>query len=285
MSCHHMKSKFQLSMPAAFSSRRLPLIRCAAVMILGLTAVLPLANAQRRQMVDPSTLPPPKHAVVPKLSGPVKIDGELDEAVWSKAVVLEPFFQNEGSGGPELEHTQVRVWYDDQALYLGWKCTDADIHATFTNRDSHFWEEECVELFIAPRELTNYFEIEWNPLNGVFDATISVPLGTNGVARRGPSTSGWSYTATNMTNAVKVKGKFNGTSDHDEYWQVEVRLPFADLGESTPKPGAVWRANFYRFNRGKNIPAPPGNEQLAWSPTLLSGFHQPFRFGYLEFGK
>ena len=212
--------------------------------------------------------------MIPKLAGPVKIDGELDEAAWSKAVVLEPFFQNEGAAGPELEHTQVRLWYDDQALYLGWKCTDADIHATFTNRDSHFWEEECVELFITPNELTKYFEIEWNPLNGVFDAIISNTMDTNGVSRR--FVGDWDFTAQGMTNAVKVKGKFNGTAAQDEYWQVEVRIPFSDFSQPTPKPGDVWRANFYRFNRGKNVP-PPGNEQLAWSPAILSGFHQPTR--------
>jgi hypothetical protein len=29
-------------------------------------------------------------------------------------------------------------------------------------------------------------------------------------------------------------------------WQVEVLIPFAALGQSTPKPNDVWRANFYR---------------------------------------
>jgi len=108
-------------------------------------------TARAAGAADPKTLPPPKHAVIPKLAGPVKIDGELDEAVWGKAVVLEPFFQNEGSAGPELEHTQVRLWYDDAALYLGWKCMDADIHATFTNRDSHFWRRNAWSFSSPPR--------------------------------------------------------------------------------------------------------------------------------------
>ncbi|HKS38635.1 MAG TPA: hypothetical protein VJW76_15690, partial [Verrucomicrobiae bacterium] len=58
-------------------------------------------------------------------------------------------------------------------------------------------------------------------------------------------------------------------------------VPFADLGEPPPKPKAVWRANLYRFNRAKGQPA----ELLSWSPTRLPSFHQPARFGYLEFGK
>jgi hypothetical protein len=62
---------------------------------------------------------------------------------------------------------------------------------------------------------------------------------------------------------------------------VEVAVPFADLAETTPKPGDVWRANFYRFNRGKDQPA----EALSWTAPMLPGFHQPTRFGYLEFGR
>jgi hypothetical protein len=90
----------------------------------------------------------------------------------------------------------------------------------------------------------------------------------------------WSYTAKGMTSAARVKGSVNDSRDKDEYWQVEVRLPFADLGQEAPKPGTVWRANFYRFNREKDKPV----EELSWTPTLLPGFHQPVRFGLLEFG-
>jgi hypothetical protein len=84
-----------------------------------------------------------------------------------------------------------------------------------------------------------------------------------------------------MTNAVKVKGTVGNSSDQDEFWQVEVMIPFASLGQSTPKPKDVWRGNFYRYNRQKDRPV----ELLSWSPTRVPDFHQPSRFGYLEFGK
>ena len=84
-----------------------------------------------------------------------------------------------------------------------------------------------------------------------------------------------------MKHAVKVKGTVGDSSDKDEFWQVEVRVPFADLRLPAPKPGDNWRANFYRFNRTKGLPV----EELSWSPTRLPGFHQPSRFGFLKFGK
>ena len=249
-------------------------------MKLGILNIAPAlfvaANLGAAQPVDPKSLPAPKQVVIPKLSATIKVDGELAEPVWKNAAVLEPFYHNDGSA-VEREHTTVRLWYDDLALYLGWTCTDADIQATFTNRDSHFWEEEVVEFFVTSGPLDHYFEIQWNPLGGVFDAIIQNDLDEKGVSTA--FHGDWTYTAKGMSSAVKVKGTVNDSSDKDQYWQVEVRLPFADLREEAPKPGTVWRANFYRFNREKNKPV----EELSWTPTLLPGFHQPTRFGYLEF--
>jgi hypothetical protein len=228
--------------------------------------------------VDPATLPPPKRVVVPKLAGPVKIDGELNEPMWAKAAVLGPFVPASGTGQAR-EATIVRVWYNDTALHLGWTCTDADIQATFTARDSKFWEEEVVEFFVTRRDLKTYFELQWNPLGGEFDAIIHNDLDAQGVSKK--FDGDWSYTAKGMKSAVKVQGTVGRSDDRDKQWQVEVVIPFADLAEKTPKPGDVWRANFYRFNREKDQPV----EQLSWSPPMLRGFHQPSRFGFLEFGR
>jgi len=127
--------------------------------------------------------------------------------------------------------------------------------------------------------LGRYFELQWNPLGGIFDAVI-----TNQMDRSGVSTNfrgDWNFTARGMKSAVQLKGTAGNSSDRDERWQAEMVIPFADLGVGTPKPKAVWRANFYRFNREKGLQP----ELLSWSPTRLPGFHQPARFGYLEFGE
>ncbi len=226
----------------------------------------------------PKALPAPKRVLIPKLKGPIKIDGDLTESVWTSAASIQPFSENDGSG-KEREHTELRLWYDDTALYLGWICHDMDIQATFTNRDSKFWEEEVAEMFITSKALNKYFELQWNPLGGVFDAIITNTLNPKGVSK---SFEGdWSFTAKGMKSAVTLKGTPNNSNDKDEFWQVEVMIPFADLGQTAPKSGEIWRGNFYRFNRTKGLPA----EQLSWSPTLLPGFHQPSRFGFLEFGR
>lgn len=216
--------------------------------------------------------------VVPKLGGPVKLDGELDEAVWGRAALLQPFVRNDGRG-PAREATQLRLWYDDQALYLGWTCQDTNIQATFTRRDSPLFEEDAVEFFVATNELTRYFEFEWNPLGTIFDAVIQNRLRSDRTSRFFTGNS--AYTATNLQAAVKVKGQLNHTASADEGWQMEIRLPFSDLGVPPPRPKDTWRINAFRVNHTRGLKT----ELLSWSPTLTRSFHEPGRFGVLEFGE
>jgi hypothetical protein len=166
--------------------------------------------------------------------------------------------------------TEVLVWYDQEAWYLGWVCEDRDIQAPLTQRDSRFGEEEVVEFFVTPSGLNRYFELQWNPLGGTFDAIISNEIAPDGRSRR--FEGDWSYTATNMTFAVRVDGSVQNSRDRDQSWAVEARIPFADLNVGAPATGDV-------FNRDRD--AEP--EQLSWSATVWPGFHQPTRFGYLRF--
>lgn len=249
------------------------------MLVLGFTPApaREVAALADKAAIDPASLPAPRRVVVPRVRAAVTIDGEFHETVWTKAARLGPFVPGSGSGRAR-EATVVRVWYNDTALYLGWTCTDSDIQATFTARDSKFWKEEVVELFITPRNPGRYFELQWNPLGGVFDAIIHNTLDELGVSKK--FEGDWNYTTKGMKSAVKVRGTVANASDRDKSWQVEVEIPFADFGEAAPKPQDVWRANFYRFNRAKDQPV----EALSWSAPVLPGFHQPSRFGFLEFG-
>jgi hypothetical protein len=215
-------------------------------------------------------------ASVPKLKGGVTLDGKLDESIWAKSRVLGPLVEND-RGGKAIEMTTVRLFFDDQNLYLGWEIFDRDIQATFVARDSHFWEEEVVEFFLSTTTLDRYFELQWNPLGGIFDAIIHNELNSEGKSKG--IKGDWDFTAKKMRSKVKVVGTVSDSSNKDEKWTVEAIIPFADLGVETPRSGVEWRANFYRFNRGD----PFGIEKQSWSPTLDRMFHQPSRFGVLKF--
>ena len=241
-------------------------------------AALTFVTALALQAVAPPTapMPDPRSTNVPRIDEQVTIDGVLDEQPWQKAARLTPFLRND-TNTPARVATEARIWYDRTALYLAWICEDHDVQATFTKRDSRFWEEEVVELFITPAPLDRYFELQWNPLGGTFDAIIANDLEPDGRSRA--IKGDWSYTAANMTYAVRVDGTVQNSSDRDQRWTVEARIPFSDMKVATPERGDVWRGNFYRFNRDHD--GEP--EAISWSPTVWPGFHQPARFGYLRF--
>lgn len=239
----------------------------------------PIASTQ-----TPSATPVvdlPNHAQIPKVNASIQIDGKFDETFWKEAAILKPFYLNDASAISPLA-TEVHIAYDDTALYLGWICEDNDIRATYKEHDSKLWEEEVAEFFVTsnliePNKINRYFELQWNPLGTTFDAIIDNQLDKNGLSKT--MNGDWSYTAQGMKSAVWVDGTVQNESDTDRVWQVEVAIPFSALNCPTPKAGDVWRADFFRYNRA----AGKTEEYYSWSPTRLASFHQPSRFGYLEF--
>ena len=98
--------------------------------LMALAVPLQTASEQATGAAEPSApIPDPKSAVVPRFEAEVKIDGVLDEPPWQKAVRLTPFVRHD-TMAPARVSTEVRLWYDRTALYLGWNCEDGDIQAT-----------------------------------------------------------------------------------------------------------------------------------------------------------
>src|SRR5687767_4890464 len=58
-------------------------------------------------------------------SGEIRIDGRIDEAAWRSAPVTTGFVQSEpGEGTPPSRDTEVRILFDDEALYVGARMWD-----------------------------------------------------------------------------------------------------------------------------------------------------------------
>ncbi len=59
--------------------------------------------------------------------GPVAIDGRLDDAAWRTAPVAKGFVQQEPvEGAPAVHATEVRILFDDGALYVGARMFDSE---------------------------------------------------------------------------------------------------------------------------------------------------------------
>src|SRR5437879_10167184 len=66
---------------------------------------------------------------IPRFEDAVKIDGVLDEPVWSRAAVLTGFsLYRPVDGRPADDSTAVLVWYGPDAIYFGIRAYEAHGH-------------------------------------------------------------------------------------------------------------------------------------------------------------
>ncbi|HET9332339.1 MAG TPA: DUF5916 domain-containing protein [Gemmatimonadota bacterium] len=73
---------------------------------------------------DHERLAPVAQAI--RLTGPIDVDGELDEPIWQSAPAVTRFFQREpNQGSPATQPTEVRFLYDDETLYIGARMFDS----------------------------------------------------------------------------------------------------------------------------------------------------------------
>ena len=72
--------------------------------------------------------PPPRYSCT-KTTQPITVDGRLDEAAWSRAVVFRDFHLTDGVQRPTFR-TEFRALWDDQNLYLAYVCSDPKIVAS-----------------------------------------------------------------------------------------------------------------------------------------------------------
>ncbi len=106
---------------------RIRLLCSTTVLAAVLTALAaPLtsrAAAQAAGTADAHMARPTVHAV--RLSGTIQLDGVLDDAGWAAAPVIDRFIQKDpNEGEPVSERTEVRIVYDDEALYIGARLYD-----------------------------------------------------------------------------------------------------------------------------------------------------------------
>jgi hypothetical protein len=125
-----------LKMPRPFR----PLADVAALWACVMVTAAPLAaqqTQQQQQHGDSLALPV---AGATHRSGPVSIDGKLDEEAWKAAAPVTELRQSRPTdGAPASLATEIRFLYDDEALYVGARMSEpmgpAGIHAPLARRD------------------------------------------------------------------------------------------------------------------------------------------------------
>ena len=139
---------------------------------------------------------------------PPVIDGRMDEAVWSLTPVIDDFVQVEpGQGRPPSERTEVRLLFDDDAVYIGIRCFDSDpsaIVATEMKRDASLGSDDHVRIV---------FDTFADRRNGYFFAVGAAGARRDGTIERGRLSTEW--------DGLWVAK----TSIDDEGWTAEIAIP------------------------------------------------------------
>jgi len=224
------------------------LLSAAAVLVL--TPAIALADAPRaRAGAPPAIVATP----LPPSATAMQIDGELTEDIWKKVPVVSGFVQRDPKeGAPATFDTEVRVAFDDTALYIAVNAIDPDpskVVGILTRRDEGSPSDWVRVMIDSYRDRRTAYEFAVNAA-GVKQDTYWF--------NDGNTDSGW--------DAVWEAA----VSRHDKGWRAEFRIPFSQLRFN---PSASQTFGFAVMRQSPRI-----NETTTW-PQLsrsASGFVSQF---------
>ena len=179
---------------------------------------------------------------IPRIAGPIELDGIVDEAAWDE---VEPFpitVFSPAYGAPPTETTEVRVAHDDEFLYVSGRLYDSEPEAVRTNtfyRDRYSGDDGLAVIFDSYNDYETAVWFVTNPAGNRIDRTVFNDAQI--VPRAGmPSNSDWN----SYWDVV--------TSQSDEGWFAEFRIPFSTLGFQVQGDEVTMGFIFYRMIARKN---------------------------------
>jgi len=113
-----------------------------------------------------------------RTTGTIHIDGRLDEPDWAQAPAIGPLTQREPVEGRDAtEPTDVRILFDEQAIYVGIACAESHpggIVSTQLTRDANLDVDDLVTVVLDPFfDHRNGFFFQVNPAGARSDGQIS----------------------------------------------------------------------------------------------------------------
>jgi hypothetical protein len=215
-------------------------------------------------------------------SGPVHVDGRLDEAAWQAATPVTEFMQlDPNEGQPASERTEARILVDEDALYVGMRLFDREpraIQSQLARRDESI-EGDLVEL-----SLDSYHDhlsgviFRLSPDGARRDATMS-PTGNQDASWdpvwEGSATIdslGW--TAEFRIPLSQLRYDRNQT---DRTWGIQLSRKIARKGELdffsfTPK---TEQGGIHRFGHLTGLGNLPSTKHIELVPYILAKNENP----------
>jgi hypothetical protein len=182
---------------------------------------------------QPRAIPPRRTLPVHRASGPIAIDGALDERAWTEAARLDlPYEFFPGDNVPPPVATDCFVTYDDSHLYVAFHARDPEpsaIRAHLADRDAitTFQQDDHVGFQLDPfDDERRAFQFRINPLGVQADAIFSELDGIEDFA--------W--------DAIwKSAGRISGDG-----YVIEVAIPFNQLRFPRGEGALTWGFDAFR---------------------------------------
>ncbi len=208
---------------------------------------------------------------------PIKLDGNLDDPAWATVKPESDFTQSYPKAGePGTERTEVRVLYDDAALYVGVRAFDSrtdSIAAQLARRDATGIYSDWIHVVIdSYHDRRNGFRFTTNPKGVQKDVLHSDDRNED----------------INWDAVWEV-----ATSVDKEGWTAEYRIPFSQLrfGGAANGKERTWGIHVQRdiARRGERVtwnpwkPADPGYLSMAGDLTGISDIPIPRRLEILPY--
>jgi hypothetical protein len=183
--------------------------------------------------------------------------GWRSSPLWAEAEPVGGFVQMEPvEGAPASERTEVRVLFDDAAIYIGAWLYDSEPNRIMLGerrRDANLTQGDGFRIILDTyQDQQNGFVFGTNPSGIEYDGQVLSEGRGGGGGGRQQGGAGGGFN-------INWDGNWSVATERDEYgWYAFFRIPFSTLryGSGTDQ---VWGINFNRFIARKN-------EEVVWSP-------------------
>ena len=115
----------------------------------------------------------------------IKVDGKLDEAIYSRFEPASDFIQQEPREGlPATERTEAWVFFDEENIYVSARCFDSNPSKMVANelRRDHFnlYENENFGMVLDTfHDKRNAYMFYTTPLGGLYDGLVTDETNSN----------------------------------------------------------------------------------------------------------
>lgn len=159
---------------------------------------------------------------------------------------------------PYAPTSQVRLLYNENALFVRFDIWEKNIRATYTQDNDPVCRDSCVEFFFCPKEAdARYLSFEINPLG-----TLLIGLSTSGK---------------DILYLTDNREQFQiQTVRETDFWQAAYRIPFAFIRKYFADVSCTMHGNFMKCADCSETP-----HHGCWNliGTEIPMFHMPQFFG------